>query len=761
MKKVHLNNMYAAFRRKKCGLLQAKDMHTATWLSRALPLPPVSAAIRFKIGSKMSRLCNTIVFIVHLFNIAAITCSGQELYPFWKDYKWGFVDESGQVIIEPTYDAVNYFCKGHASVLLDNKWGYINSQGKLVVKPQFDRVFEVIYGAPDVLSIFNIGEIKGRYLVKVGNIYKQLPFQRTINSFREGRTIVQDENNSYLIDMKGNIYFKANKMFTSLDLYDNGYVQVVQDKKYGLIDRNGDWIIELQDTCLHRRISDGMIMWSHNDKYGFVNIKGQFLPNVYELASDFINGHAAVSLNNHAWNVIDIQGREILPQSMREIIIRTPNTIWCSPFLVGDNSGSKMKETIHIYDHHGKMLNKVLPNIKIEDRFSVNGVAVYHNNNHKFGLVTEFGSIVTDTTFNSISARYPYFIVRLDDKQGVIDSEANYFIKPEYDRIEYTKDRYWIVRRNNKEGLFDPAGRMIFPPVFDRINDRVGLNAFQIIKNNKIGYIDKSGTFFINPDTVTYFSAPVDFEYWIASYENRSGMIIPSCVIHDIAPMAQEHIPLLLENLGDDYMTTGLADRIVTAMAKKEFIEPILESFLVGNRINVTRLLNSILTRNKQFCRDISSEEFDPDRHEIYQRLLFEDLGITEEVKIKVDKYPVKYLFNDTNVTQDYPLKIPGQTLKILSSNPYKYLSELEKSFQSFRYYSFDQAMIYDLQNPVIIKNKSVLPKWLQGAEPGGKVNTIAFITFHTDSGHMRIEDQFWLKIDDQWSYTTLSVLQE
>ncbi len=57
-----------------------------------------------------------------------------------KDGKWGFVNSSGKVIIEPTYENAKSFSNGLAAVMKDGKWGFINSDGTLVIECEYAEV---------------------------------------------------------------------------------------------------------------------------------------------------------------------------------------------------------------------------------------------------------------------------------------------------------------------------------------------------------------------------------------------------------------------------------------------------------------------------------------------------------------------------------------------------------------------------------------------------------------------------------------------
>lgn len=74
------------------------------------------------------------------------------LLPVKVSGKWGYVNTSGQLVINPQFDNANEFHEGRASVCLgtpcswwisdtdklDNShWGYIDTSGKMVISPQY------------------------------------------------------------------------------------------------------------------------------------------------------------------------------------------------------------------------------------------------------------------------------------------------------------------------------------------------------------------------------------------------------------------------------------------------------------------------------------------------------------------------------------------------------------------------------------------------------------------------------------------------
>ena len=87
----------------------------------------------------------SILFFVCLAVLASVSCGQQKemkesslLFPVKQDGKWGYIDKTGKIVINPQFDSATSFSKGLARVVIGDKWGYIDKTGKIVINPQFD-----------------------------------------------------------------------------------------------------------------------------------------------------------------------------------------------------------------------------------------------------------------------------------------------------------------------------------------------------------------------------------------------------------------------------------------------------------------------------------------------------------------------------------------------------------------------------------------------------------------------------------------------
>ncbi|MBS1989811.1 MAG: WG repeat-containing protein [Cyanobacteria bacterium SZAS LIN-3] len=84
--------------------------------------------------------------------------------PILKNGKWGYIDRSGNIVVEARFDMARPFADGLAPVMIGDKWGYINKLGKITIEPQFDYCIEFSEGLAAASKNGLVG-----YINKTGN----------------------------------------------------------------------------------------------------------------------------------------------------------------------------------------------------------------------------------------------------------------------------------------------------------------------------------------------------------------------------------------------------------------------------------------------------------------------------------------------------------------------------------------------------------------------------------------------------------------
>lgn len=143
-----------------------------------------------------------------------------ELRPLFSETnnRWGYVNKTGQWIVQPQYEAAGNFKDDVAFILLNNRWGIINQTGKILVEPQFELIEEFSEGLARVVKGGKVG-----YIDKTGKLVIEPQFSGT--SLFPG-------------DAAHILSFRPGGKFSQ------GLAGVEISQKWGYIDKTGKIIIE-------------------------------------------------------------------------------------------------------------------------------------------------------------------------------------------------------------------------------------------------------------------------------------------------------------------------------------------------------------------------------------------------------------------------------------------------------------------------------------------------------------------------------------
>jgi hypothetical protein len=235
----------------------------------------------------------------------------KHLFPVDRNGKWGFIDASGKIVIEPAFEEVAHFSEGLAAVKLNDKYGYIDQTGKTVIEPQFRYVFAFREGLAWV-----VGETEG-FIDKTGQIVLTAPPGTYCREFREGlaKTMLRqprfpslDPDWKYKVGFIGKTgQYVIRPEFDAAWDFREGLAAVQLDGRWGFIDKTGRFVLRPQ----YERASyfaEGLAAVGKDGKTIFVDRKGkQAIAPEYEDAHGFHEDLAGVKIGGK-WGFIDKQG---------------------------------------------------------------------------------------------------------------------------------------------------------------------------------------------------------------------------------------------------------------------------------------------------------------------------------------------------------------------------------------------------------------------------------------------------------------------
>jgi hypothetical protein len=184
----------------------------------------------------------------------------------------GFIDRTGNIVVQPTYSDLLAFSEGLAGVAVDtdiyaagvDAWGFVDPTGKEIVKPQY----EAIGSFHDGLAAVGNKDYKYGYIDKTGKPLVELKYTN-VSDFGDGFAVVEDLKNYSIIDETG----KEVKKLENVKVYaENDFLNYIVSMR----DKNGySGIIASSDKFLSP-FHDGVLKVERTDNnYAFVGTDGE------------------------------------------------------------------------------------------------------------------------------------------------------------------------------------------------------------------------------------------------------------------------------------------------------------------------------------------------------------------------------------------------------------------------------------------------------------------------------------------------------
>jgi hypothetical protein len=212
---------------------------------------------------------------------------------FEKDELFGYFDEKGIVRLAAQYTEAYDFQDGLAVVSKNDYYGLIDEYGTTLFPFKYESLkpFDSGEYLIEVNAYFGVISIDGDTIIPVKYDY--------IGRWKNGYSIVELEDEFNFVDSTGLPIFE-NWMATYpeyklLAPFENGYCKVKFEKGYNLVSPLGV-------SLLKRDVEDigsygELIAFSKNQKWGYINPKGQVLIEpVFDFAQAFLDGNAIVRI---------------------------------------------------------------------------------------------------------------------------------------------------------------------------------------------------------------------------------------------------------------------------------------------------------------------------------------------------------------------------------------------------------------------------------------------------------------------------------
>jgi hypothetical protein len=225
-----------------------------------------------------------------------------DLYVINTGGKCGYIDKTGKIIIQPSFDGARDFSEGLAIIWSkekDRRSGYIDVTGKLVIEPQFANAESFHDGL--ALVSFEMAKWpanpKNVFINKSGAVVIQPKTEGMSfsNSFSEGLATFRleqgDKKATGYINTKGEIVIEAK--YEGAMPFSEGLAAVLISRKWGFIDKRGKIIIPPQYDFI-QSFSEGLAPVEVASKWGYIDQKGNMvIKPAYGFMEGFSDGLAS------------------------------------------------------------------------------------------------------------------------------------------------------------------------------------------------------------------------------------------------------------------------------------------------------------------------------------------------------------------------------------------------------------------------------------------------------------------------------------
>jgi len=325
--------------------------------------------------------------------------------------KYGFMNQNGKVVIEPTFDRVYDFQKDLAKVHIDNKKGLINKKGEFLIIGEYQYLY--YYDDEDLIHFEKDG--KTGFMNKKGEIV--IPARKVIiDGFQDGlfkiRVINKHSYKHTYLNMKGDTIIKPTHNYLS-SFYEN-IAFLGRYKNYRLINRKGKIINKLVFED-HKVFSEGLAPVRLNGKWGYINSKGKIIIEPqFDIAYEFKDGLAVARRDNEKYGYINKKGKFVIKPKF--------------DLAYGFNEALASVKIKYNYGYIDKKGNIVIP-VKFgdADKF-VNGFARVRKNNQHWAMINTKGEyIYNPVNFLTISNfKNNLALVIYGKSYGYIDKKGNF-----------------------------------------------------------------------------------------------------------------------------------------------------------------------------------------------------------------------------------------------------------------------------------------------------------------------------------------------
>jgi hypothetical protein len=474
-------------------------------------------------------------------NYNRIEYKGDGLFGFEINDNVGYMDKNGNIIIQPNYSykqnssTIPFFYKGLIAIKKDDKMGIIDKTGKTVIPFEYDYLY-VHYQVKDAFPV--VKKENGKNFYGIINAQNKIVIPITYDDMLMDSNLVKVKKDGKwgLMNITGKQILTSE--YDAITTYSQEkLVQVTKADQLKFFDASGVLLFEkAKNVYTIISCNDGMIKCKVNDKYGYLDLKGnEIIVTRYDDANDFVNGLAKVGKKSTAsgsvilYGFIDKKEKEIVPIKYPSanlglyqfglIKAKDPET---NRFGYYDKTGKWVLQPVYLEatnsDYLGGLwvkmtdgkfhyINKAGKDFGTIDSkgsnyyfFGESGYAVYEDAENSYVLIDKTGNTVQiiedcDAIYSFVNDIAGYKC-KSKGKYGFLDLNGSKIIACDYDGFAAFSEGISKVDKKidgkTKSGYIDIKGNIILPIAYETLGN-FG-NGWGIMKkDSNYFFVDRNG----------------------------------------------------------------------------------------------------------------------------------------------------------------------------------------------------------------------------------------------------------------------------
>ena len=414
-------------------------------------------------------------------------------YAVYTKDKWGVIDGSGKTIIEPTYEEMIVIPDSTKPVFLCTE--QVDYQaGTYHTKVLNEKNEEIINGYDQVESIQNYDASNNMWYeknvlrVKKGDKYGLVDFTgKTLLAYEydsiealkgtSNSLLTQKDGKYGLVDNTGKVIIpnEYKQILAISDKYENGYIVVNDENKYGIIGYNTKTVVEPRYDEIKPIYGNNLYVVKEGDTWKIANAENPLFDLGQNEVQEINSGNIIIS-NTDGYGIINSSGEEVIPATYQDL-----------SYAFGEYYIAKKDDKYGII------------NLKNETKVDFTYTSLVYRKDEDF-LEGSKDDITSDLLNHDFEIKVTGILSEVNTERGYLKVRVgdeyqyyNFKFEPKQSTEVYPENTLFLSKKDGKYGYVDKNGVVVVNYIYEDAMEQNKYGFAAVKKDGKWGAIDKEG----------------------------------------------------------------------------------------------------------------------------------------------------------------------------------------------------------------------------------------------------------------------------